>query len=242
MSRFIDKLKQTSRSEPQPMGFGKAAEIIKPRLLLVAEAKSAYVSAVEGADAVLLDSKPKNPPAETDLPAGVRLFGTKADRLEGIDFAVLLPDMPVKMVEDENIGRVMAVEASTEMGLLRSLESLPLDAVMIIGDGVQTPLVTWHYLMLCRRLAATCGKPLLASVAPDITRGELQLVWQAGVDGVVTAAKSAGGIKKLRAMIDKLIPPERGQRQKSRAIVPAMSQASTAVAEEEDEEYDDDEE
>ena len=37
-------------------------------------------------------------------------------------------------------------------------------------------------------------------------------------------------------------PPEKGQRNKSRAIVPSMSQASTAVEDEgEDEEYDDEE-
>lgn len=235
MSRFIDKLKQVSKSEPQPMGFGRGKSAAKPRLLLVAEAKTATAS--DGADAMLMPGTAKSTAAKTDLPVGIRLFGSKAGNLKGVDFVVLLPEMPVAMVEDEKIGRVMAVEASLEIGLLRALEDLPLDALLVAGDGAQPQAVTWQYLMLCKRISAMSGKPLLAAVPPNISRDELQMVWDTGVSGVVVAAGAAGGMKKLRSMIDGLTLPAKHKKMKARAIVPSISEkAAPAIEDDEDEE------
>lgn len=235
MSRFVDKLKQVSKSEPQPMGFGREKSVSKPRLLLVAETKTAAAGVVEGADAVLMEGASKNTAARKDLPVGLRLSGSKAGKLEGMDFVVLTPGMPVAMVEDEKISKVMAVEASIELGLLRALEDLPLDALFITGDGEQA--VTWQYLMFCRRLSSMSGKPLLAAVPPNISRDELQMVWDAGVSGVVVAAGAAGGMKKLRSMIDGLTLPAKHKKMKARAIVPSISEkAAPAIEDDEDEE------
>jgi len=237
MSRFIDRLKQASQSEPQPMGFRRAAESEKPRLLLVAEVKAdASAGMVEGADAVLLKDTINSKQVKTDLPVGVRLSGSKAGKMEGIDYVILTPEMPVTMARDEKIGKVMAVEASLEMGLLRALENLPLDALFITGEGAQTPAVTWQYLMLCRCLSAISGKPVLAAVAPDISRDELQMLWDAGVSGVVVAGRVAGSFKKLRAIIDDLTLPAKHKSAKARAIVPSLREEAQPAVEEEEEE------
>ena len=240
MSRFIDKLKQASQSEPQPMGFRKEISVSRPRLLLVAEVKDgAAAGVVEGVDAVLLEGTAKNTPAKTDIPVGIRLFGGKAGKLEGIDYVVIKPETPVTIAGDEKIGKVIAVEASLEMGLLRALEDLPLDALFIIGDGTQTQIVTWQYLMLCKRFSAISGKPVLAAVSPDVSQGELQLLWEVGVDGVVV--KVAPGqpverLRELRQMIDGLTLPSRRKRMKARAVVPSLGEVTTPVTEEEEEE------
>jgi len=242
MSRFIDKLKQASQSEPQPMGFRKEKAVSRPRLLLVAEVKAGAAAGVtEGADAVLLFGEAKKPAVKTDLPVGVKLFGSKAGRLAGVDFVILMPEMPVIMVEDEKTGKVMAVEASLETGLLRSLEDLPLDALFITGDGVQAQTVTWQYLMLCKRFAALSSKPVLAAVSPQISTDELQMMWDVGVDGVVAIAKAAGDIKKLRSLIDSLTPPSKGKRVKARAIVPQLKESAAPVVEEDEEDEEEEE-
>lgn len=239
MSRFIDKLKQLSQAESQPMGFRREKSFSKSRLMLVANAKAGVAAGVlEGVDAVLLEGAVEKPSEKTDIPVGIRLGG-KVGKPEGIDFVVFKPEMPVTMVEDEKIGKVMAVEATLEMGLLRSLDSLPLDALFIIGDGTQAPqVITWQYLMLCRRLAALSSKPLLAAVSPQISKNELQLLWEAGVDGVVAVSQTVGSLKKLRSLIDGLTSPSKSRRAKMRALVPKIGEESTPIADDEELEED----
>lgn len=240
MSRFIDKLKQASQSESQPMGFRKEKSASRLRMLLVAEVKDgADAGVVEGADAVLLEGTVKNPPEKTDLPVGIMLFGSKAGKLEGIDYVVFKPETPVIIAGDEKTGKVIAVEASLEMGLLRALEDLPLDALFIVSDRTQTQVVTWQYLMLCKRFSAISGKPVLAAVSPDVSQGELQLLWEVGVDGVVVKVapeQPVERLRELRQMIDGLILPSRRKRMKARAIVPSPGEVATPVTEEEEEE------
>jgi hypothetical protein len=237
MSRFIDKLKQLSQVESQPMGFRKEKSFSKSRLMLVADVEAdAAAEVVEGADAMMLFGEAKKPAVKSDLPMGVKLFGSKAGKLEGIDFVILMPEMPFTIVEDEKIGKVMAVEASLEMGLLRSLDDLPLDALFIIGDGTQAQVVTWQYLMLCKRLAALSNKPVLASVSPQISKDELQMLWEVGVDGVVVASQTVGSLKKLRSLIDGLTAPSKSRRAKMRAIVPKIGEETAPIVDEEEEE------
>jgi hypothetical protein len=238
MSRFIDKLKQLSQAESQPMGFRREKSFSKSRLMLVANAKAGVAAGVlEGADAVLLEGAVEKPSEKTDIPVGIRLGG-KAGKPEGIDFVVFKPEMPVTMVEDEKIGKVIAVEATLEMGLLRSLDSLPLDALFIIGDGTQAQVITWQYLMLCRRIAILSSKPVLVAVSPQISKNELQLLWEAGVDGVVVASKTAGSLKKMRSLIDVLTSPSKSKRAKMRAIVTKIGEESSSIEDEEELEED----
>ena len=128
------------------------------------------------------------------------------------------------------------------MGLLRALEGLPLDALFIIGDGTQAQVVTWQYLMLCKHFSTISGKPVLAAVSPDVSRDELQLLWEVGVDGVVAAGKTTGGLKKLRSLIDGLTPPSKRKRQKARAIVPQLKEEAVPLIDEGEEDEEGEEE
>jgi hypothetical protein len=237
MSRFIDKLKQVSQSEPQPMGFRRDKSASVARLMLVAEVKGgATAGLVEGADAVLLEGVAKSPPVKADLPVGIRLFNGKTGKMEGMDFVVFTPEIPAIIAGDEKTGRVMAVDASLEMGLLKALEDLPIDALFIADEGARAQVVNWQYLMLCRRLSAISDKPVLASVSPDVNQEELQMLWDAGMDGVVVAGKTTGGLKKLRLLIDGLTLPSKRKRVKARAVVPSLRETATSSIEEEEEE------
>jgi hypothetical protein len=219
------------------MGFRKDKSASRARLMLVAEVKGgATAGVVEGADAVLLEGVAKNPPVKADLPVGIRLFGGKTGKMEGIDYVVFTMEMPAVIAGDEEMGRVMVVDASLEMGLLKALEDMPIDALFIADEGAQAQVVNWHYLMLCRRLSAISDKPVLASVSPDVNQEELQMLWDAGMDGVVVAGKTTGGLKKLRLLIDGLTLPSKRKRMKARAVVPSLREAAISAIEEEEEE------
>ncbi|UCG54341.1 MAG: hypothetical protein JSV32_07060 [Dehalococcoidia bacterium] len=241
MSRFIDKLKQLSQIESQPMGFRREKVYSKPRLMLVVEAgNSAAGLTLEGADVVLVTDGTENLPKKSDIPVGIRIYGGEIDKLpEGIDFIVFQPDSPVFIAQGGKTGKVIALEASMELDLLRSLDDLPLDAIVITREGMQfSEYVNWRYLMLCRRFATMSSKPVLASVSPQISRHELQLLWEVGVVGVVVSGLTAGGMKTLRSLIDELILPSKHQRQEIRAIVPKIGEETTSITDiEDDEDY-----
>jgi hypothetical protein len=226
LSRLIEKIKQASQVVQPPIGFRVAnKKFEKRRLLLVAEVKeSVTAGVVEGADAVLLQGTVKNPPPEIDLPVGIRLYSSKADGIEDIDYIIFT------MAGDEKMGKIMAVEASLEVGLLRALEDLPLDALFITGIGSLD--ITWQHLMFCKRIAAISTKPVLISVSPKISSDELQMLWEAGAAAVVVEIRSSGEIKQLRSKIDSLKIPSK----KKRAIVPSLKEETTTVIREEEEE------
>jgi len=243
MSRFIDKLKQASQAEHPPMGFKAAKKTFeKRRMLLVAEVKdSVAAGVVEGADAVLLQGTIKNTSAKTDLPVGIRLFGNKAGRMEGIDYVVFPPETPFTIDRDEKTGKIMAVEAPMDGGLIRAINELPVDAVFVDICQNEENFLTWQQLMHFRYFASLLTKSLLVPVPSNITGDELQLLWELGVGGVVvetTSKQPAGGLKKLRQIVDSLTPPSKRKRMKARALVPTLREEARPVIEEDEEEED----
>lgn len=257
MSRFIEKLKQVSQAEPQPMGFKKEKAASKPRLLLVARLNQADIGnlagLVEGADAGLLEIEKSDSGIKAvgeisktvpDIPWGALFTGAGRGGIKqaaeaGYDFLVFPPEMPLDTLADEKVGKILAVEASLERELLRVLDELPLDAILIAGEPAPGLALTCYNLMLFKRFADLSGKPLLVGVPPDITGDELQLLWEVGVDGLVVEASSgqpAGGLKKLRQVIDSLTPPSKRRRLKARAIVPPLRGETAPVIDEEEEE------
>ena len=186
MSRFIDKLKKASQAEAQPMGFRKEKAVAKPRLLLVARLSRADidkpVGLVAGADAGLLTIKKPVPEikeikelikAVPSIPCGVWLDGISNKGIKqvaeaGCDFLVFPLGMPLEPQDNEEVGKVLVVEALLERDLIRALDKLPVDALFIAGQQAEGSYLTWNHLMLCRRFADLSNKPLLVSVPPDI--------------------------------------------------------------------------
>ena len=91
-------------------------------------------------------------------------------------------------------------------GLLRAVNDLPVDAVLVVDtpDGAG-PLV-WHQLMILQHLAHLISRPLVVPVPADIPPEELKALWEAGADGVIVEMDVAktGELKGLRQAIDKL--------------------------------------
>ena len=259
VSKLIDKLKQVSQAEPQPMGFRAAQGVSpKPKMLLVASLAQVDVSGVAdyvaGADAGLLpvpklSSGPKTiqkiSQVVSGIPWGGWLRGVGGEGIKqmvkvGCDFVVFpAANTSLAMLQDDEVGKILQVEASLSDGLLRTIPGLPVDAVLIAGEQAKDYFLTWHHLMLFRRCASVLTKPLLVSIPSNVSANELQALWDAGVDGVVVtvgAGQPAGGLKGLRQAIDKLTFPASRKRGKTEALLPRIDREADVVSDEEEEE------
>jgi len=257
VSRFIDKLNQVSRVVPQSMGFRRAQPVSeKPKILLLASLAGANIDGladyVVGADAGLLRIPKLSSGAKTlkemsqavpDIPWGGWLRniddgGIKQMAKAGCDFVIFpAANTPLALLQNDEIGKILEVESSLSEGLLRAVNELSIDAVLIAAEQEGEYFLTWHHLMLFQRFADLLTKPLLVSVPSNITANELKVLWEAGVDSVMIEVgdeQSAARLKELHQAIDKLVLPPR--RRKAEALLPHISGETSPVTEEEEEE------
>ncbi len=247
MSRFIDSLRKFSAAAAPPMGFRATRDIAKPRLLLVASlSQPGFEAELSSADAgmVAISGLKEKAPALADIPWGGWLDSISRGDMKGVeqagyDFVVFPADkMTLAVLEADKVGRIVAVDAMLDAGLLRTINELPLDAVFVTGQRPVQP-ITWHQLMLFSRLADLVTKPLLVPLPIASTTDELQTLWQVGVDGVVVEPAPddpARGVKKLRQQIEKLAPPSRHKPTKARALLPGVAPEPSPGIEEDEEE------
>jgi len=262
MSRFIDKLKQVSQAVPQPMGFRAVTPVLsKAKMLLVASLAEADVEGladyVAGADAgLLVISKPssgvgtfkKVSQSVPAIPWGGWLRGMGSGEIEQMakvdfDFVVFpAATTSLTMVQNKAVGKILGVEASLSEGLLKAVDELPVDAVLISGEKKEG--LTWHHLMLFKRFAGLLTKPLLVSIPSNVMANELQALWEAGVAGVIVDAgvgQPVERVRNLRKVINKLVFPPQPRRGKTEALLPYIGLERSAVAEEEEEEEEEEE-
>jgi hypothetical protein len=257
MSRFIDKLKQASQAAPQSMGFKvMPAASSKPRMLLVASLSEAHdenlAEFVSGADAWLLvisklssglkDIK-KVSQTVSGIPWGgwLRNTGRRIAPTAKLDCDFLVfPAVTTSLaaIQNEEVGKILEVEPSLGEGMLKAVNELPVDAVLIVGENKEG--LTWHHLMLFQRFADLLTKPLLASIPSKVTAGELQAIWEAGVNGVVVevgVGHPVNRVSELRQAIDKLAFPWQSKRRKATGVLlPYVASEKRTVVEEEEEE------
>ncbi len=259
MSRFIDKLNQVSQAVPQPVGFRQTQLVSpKPKILLVASLAQADVEDladyVAGADAGLLHISKLSSGAKTlqkmfqlvpDIPWGGWLRDSGRGEIKqvvkvGCDFFVFpTANTSLAIFQDDEVDKILEVESSLSESLLRAVNELPVDAVLIASEQAEGYFLTWHHLMLFQRFADLLTKPLLVSIPLIVTAGELQALWGAGVDGVVVEVglgQPAERLKELRQLIDKIIFPSPRKRAKAKALLPYIGRGTSIVAEEEEEE------
>ena len=259
MSKFVDRLKRVSPAAPQPIGFRAAQPAsAKLKIQLVASLADSNIEGladyVAGADAVLLSvakmgAEAKNlkqiSQAVSEIPWGSWLGDGAKEEIKqlleaGCDFVVFpAASTPLARPQDDKVGKILQVAASLSEGLLRAVNELPVDAVLITAEEAEKGTLTWHQLMLFQRFADLLAKPLLVSVPPNVTAKELQVLWEAGVDGVVVetgAGQPAGAIKNLRQIIDKITFPSPRKQEKREALLPHIDRDSEAVTEIEEDE------
>jgi hypothetical protein len=246
MSKFIDRLKQVSQTPTASIGFRpKKAESTRPKIQLVAslhEYSQSLVSKFAAADAIVVTETKS---FSDDTLWGIRLGKGVLEEVDkaietGADFAIL-PSSGIVLPSDRKIGKILQISASVTDVLLRTINDLPVDAVLVTDDS-EGGVINWQKLMLCKRFAGMLTKPVLVPIPLAVTAAELQLIWEMGVNGVTVDIKSisdANSLDTLRQLIDGLQYPSPKKREKLTPVLP-QTVAKTEKPEEPDEDDDDD--
>jgi hypothetical protein len=241
MSKLADAMRRATRREVRPIGFGAATATKNPTMLVLARVATAAdaAKAASGADAIITvkgDDIVKS--------AGGALWGTEAvtnDReaakalvAGGADFLVFdddATDASVLLVDD--LGFVMRIGLDASDTFLRTVEGLPLDALLVPAlDGALTVRRTLDL----RRVSSFARKPLLVPVTPDIQPTALETLRDCGVIGVVV--DGAAGAAALRPKIDGLAPRRRPKDGRSVTLATGTSPASVRIEEEDEDDED----
>jgi hypothetical protein len=256
MSKLIDKLRKLSQATPQPMGFhaSKPAEV-GAKLLIIGRLKiknTATTKINTGADAILFYNDKSETPVEDikkiakslgDIPWGTYLEGDDtAGVIEaGCDFVVFSPTSQVAdLPQDEKTGKILQLESSMDDGLLRTVNDLPADAVLVTDTLDKNETLTMHRLMIYRHLANSITKPLIVPVTAKITEAELKALQEAEIDGVI-AEMDGEDLKELRKTINKL--PARFAKKRGRrgVLLPRVGGETTTPSPPDEEEEEEDE-
>jgi hypothetical protein len=186
-------------------------------------------------------------PTTPDIPWGVWLEEAGQDELKraiesGCDFIVFPAAAALVAPADDSTGIIIRVDTSITEGPLRALNELPIDAVLVTLKSEKDGFLTWHQLMLIQRFGDIMTRPLLVSIPPGTGADELQLLQEAGIDGVVIDTgpdQPTGEIDRLRQVIDSLKQPTPRKQQKMEALLPHTNMDAEAMAETEEEEDED---
>jgi len=256
MSQLIDKLNQITQPVPQPMGFRMGQPVSpKPKMLLIASLNQINLNSladyVAGADGGLLPISQSSeakalqevPQAIPDIPWGGWLKDSGQAEIDqvvkaGCDFVVFpAAKTSLAILQNDKVGKILEVEASLSEGLLRTIDELPVDAVLTAGEQGEG-FITWRHLMLFQHFVNLVTKPLLVFIPSNVTPIELLALWEVGVDGVIVEIKvgqPVGRVSELRQAIDKLAFPPQRKRGKAEALLPYIGQERGKVTEEEEE-------
>jgi hypothetical protein len=262
MSRLIDELKKLAQVTPPPMGFRASRQVeVTPKVLIIASldislpVADAPIDSIDGADALLLYSDKSNMTAKAiqkiieplpNIPWGVALEDNDdkqaAVSIEaGCDFVVFSAASRLSTVtHNGKVGKVLQVESSMDDGLLRAVNDLPVDALLVADTPEAGGNLVWHQLMILQHLGNLISKPLIVPVPASITEVELKVLGEIGIDGVMVEldATKTGELKKLRQAISKL-PPRTGRKRGRMNVLLSRAVGETpATAPDEEEEED----
>jgi len=241
LSKLLDKLNQVSRGSAQPIGFRTASTPKSPRMVLIAALgegdSSAAAVAKESADAVLLKGAVSQIAASLgDVPWGVCLSeATEKDLSQlkgmGCDFLVFdTAKAPLTLLKEEGLGKIAEIEPSLADGLIRAIEQLPIDAVLIGGELS----LSVHRLMVCQHLANLVRKPLIALSPPGMSEEDLKGLWEAGMAGVMVEGGAKEELSGLRQAIDALPASRRKGKERAEALLPYPREEEITPVEDEE--------
>lgn len=243
MSKFIDTLEKVFRPAPLSMGFQTArTEQTRPKIQLmvriVNDDPKAVLKQLNDVDALVL---PASQVGADNIIWGMWLSNGDVKEVEGSiksnsDF-VILPANGEVLPPDKKIGKILQVEAATTDVLLRAVNELPVDAVLLSENQQDGLSLTWKRLMLIERFTSLLNKPLLIEVLNEVTETQLFQIWEAGVSGVIVtidAGQAEAVSRNLRQIINKLSFPSKRKREKNLAIIPRLESKPEEPAEDEE--------
>lgn len=231
MAKLI-KVLENVRKGGQGFGFTARHEQRPASLVLVvaSEAEGAVHAADAGADAVAFSGQwpgrpnakgrgSEAPDAAATKPRGLVLGdGTVGDGKQewgelGIDFVVLGDSQPATVLLGE-VERMARVEPDFDPTEIRALEALGMDGFVLAAGGGGKARLSVRDLTRIRLLVGVTGKPVLVSVGDENLAASLEVLVQAGVEGVLLEGEALTGgqdavariVSAYRQAIDKLGP------------------------------------
>ena len=259
MSKLLDRLDRITRGAPQALGFTAAASRgTIPQMALLARVttpRQSDIAALADAqvDAFILTDEASNLD-QAIKPLKDRIWGARVERLEhaqmesykkkGSDFMVFgIDGTLVDTLEEGEVARVLRIPPNLEESVLRGLEDLPVDAVLLQQPGDSEPLTLTHLLAISN-VRSSISRYLLLEWDAELTARDLEHLRDLGVDGIVldTTEVGADTFKTVRQRIDAM--PKRKPRgeQKPDAVLPRFGGLPNTVRHREEEEEDEDEE
>ena len=253
MSKLLDRLDRITRGAPHALGFTAAAsrETIPQMALLarVTTPRQSDISALADAqvDAFILTGEAK------DLERAVKplknhTWGAGVERLEhaqmesyktkGSDFMVFgIDGTLVDTLEEGEVARVLRIPPNLEESVLRGLEDLPVDIMLLQRPGASEPLALTHLLAISN-VRSSISRYLLLEWHAELTARDLEHLRDLGVDGIVLDTVDVGTdtFKTVRQRIDAM--PKRKPRgeQKPTAVLPRFGGLPGIVRHREEEE------
>jgi hypothetical protein len=260
MSKLSECIRRALRVDSPPIGFGAAARVSNPSLLLTAflpslSPEAAKEAIARGADTCLVaasDAKDREVmevvEALGEAPAGLylrRMDGETAAHLAelGIDYAAFDPETALATtLLESKLGHVLSLESDLADVYLRTLEALPLDAILL--RHWKGPLTVRQQMEL-QRISGLARKPLILPVPPQVTAAELQMLREAAVIAVAVEGDNKAAFEtlaSLRKVIDELPSRRRRREEHGEAILPHIAEAAATASEEGEEEEEEEEE
>ncbi len=240
------------------MGFKSMAQPKQPPMLVIVDFSGAAAAAADSPQSMdAAQVKASNLAKEGEeikklkaaLPTGAPLgiiLKTFSDKTTvqlknaGVDFVVFgaADASPAVLLEDEP-GKIVIAEPSWTDINLRSLDALPVDAILV-EDIADKTSITLEHLMALRRYSLLTGKPLLVRLSYLPGEKDLSALLRVPVRGLVLTVKSEKDLAetaKLRTTIQNL-PPIKPKKTSITPLLPQLSQAEFVEEEEEEEEED----
>lgn len=244
MGKLVDKLERLQRASAPRLGFGPALPARQLGVALIAvlpavDAKAAAAAVKAGADALLVQSIGKTPQGslaqalgvQETVPCGATLNGAGRD-IPSCDFVVAgMVDPAGPLSEADSLDRLLRLDGETPDPLLRALEALPIDGVVV--PETAGPL-TFAELARIYRVTRGTSKFVMAAVGATTDRATLRALRDSGIAGVMVEA-DAQALAALRKTLDELpakkkAPVARGRSSVALGAPPSPEPAPVRVA------------
>ncbi len=241
-------MRQISESSATPMGFKTKTISPSQLILLIAALPKSNTSGVAQltkaeVDAILIYSEDLGRELQTikkitglidDIPWGIHLKAITEEGVEGLrdignDFLIFVAsEAPVSLLQEE-IGKLIQITLPCEEGLIRTIDQLPIDAV-ILDFSEEGEYLTVSQLINCQWLADSINKPLLVVVQHRLGDKEVRALWEVGVKGLVVRIeeKPQPELMRLRQAIATLSSSSRKPRER-RAVLPRLEEEAGLV-------------
>ncbi len=239
MSRLIEKLKKVGDAGPARMGFGPASrQESAPSILLIGRLSASALKKGQSlkkapVDAVIISyNKGDGPLSEAKEALDAILWGlwpasgscTQAvDELKsnGGDFIIFSPEYaPAEILQEEQLGKILALGAVVDEDTARGLDALAVDAVVLKAPEGLIPL-TVQKLIEIEASRCLVGKNVLMEVSSALGSKDLIAIRDLAVDGLIVDLENAKAseLKDMRAAIDGL-PKKKAKSEKMGAMLP----------------------